>query len=772
MARLKRFWWAAILLLAFSIWFYFMLPNTLFEVPYSTAIVARDGNLLGAQVADDGQWRFPELDTVPDKYATALRYFEDEHFYQHFGVRIPSLLRAARDNIKARKIISGGSTITMQVVRLSRTGAPRTFLGKAYEILLAVRLECAYSKEEIMTLHAAHAPFGGNTVGLPAATWRYFQRAPDDISWGEAALLAVLPNSPGLIHPGKNRNRLIAKRNFLLDKLKTKGVIDAQTAELAKAEPIPEAPAPLPSLAPELLTRCINGENKGEFIQTTIHTSLQQRSREIAGAHVQRLTHNGIHNIAALVADVKTGQVLVYVGNAPNPESKGHGEQIDLITAPRSTGSILKPFLYAAMLQEGAMLPASLQPDVPTYFKNFVPKNFINIYDGAVPADKALIRSLNIPFVYMLRDYRYEKFHQLLKDLGMSTLHQPPDHYGLSLILGGAEATLWDLTGMYAGLGRALYTDQNSFSNLRFTHGESPQSSSEKKVLDKASVWLTLNALAEVQRPLAENSWRLFDNSRKIAWKTGTSFGHRDAWAIGVTPEYVVGVWVGNAHGSGRPGLTGVEVAAPILFDLFKILPETSWFTQPASEMITVRVCSHSGFKAGPHCEVIKTTYVSKKGQISTECRFHQTIHLDETGNYRADSECESVSKLRQKKWFVLPPLQEYYFLTRNPRYKKLPPWKHGCMKTLDAVMELIYPRSTSKVFLPVTLDGTKSPIIMEVAHRVPESTIFWHLNESYLGSTRGQHQMIAMPDTGNQRLVLIDENGSSLIHCFEILSN
>ncbi|MDH4058655.1 MAG: penicillin-binding protein 1C, partial [Cyclobacteriaceae bacterium] len=436
--------------------YYFCLPPSLFKDTYSTVLEDRTGELLSASIASDEQWRFPPIDSVPEKFSKALVQYEDKRFYSHPGVDLLSLGRAIEQNWKARKIISGGSTLSMQVIRLSRKGKPRTYFEKIIEIILATRLELQYSKEEILSLYASHAPFGGNVVGLDAACWRYFGRNCHQLSWAEAALLAVLPNAPSLMHPGKNRNQLHLKRDAHLDQLRKEGVIDESTCELSKAEGIPKEPVALPRFARHLMQRIARDGLSQTRVVSTIDLNLQEHVERIVQEQHYQLKGNQIYNAAAIVVEVKTGNVVAYVGNTQRKSEGYHGEEVDIIASPRSTGSILKPFLFAAMLDEGKILPQTLLPDVPTFINGFSPQNFSHEYDGAVPAGSALIRSLNIPAVHLLREYRYEKLHALLKELGMTTLNQLPDHYGLSLILGGAEGNLWDITGMYASMARAL----------------------------------------------------------------------------------------------------------------------------------------------------------------------------------------------------------------------------------------------------------------------------------------------------------------------------
>ncbi|ELR72138.1 Multimodular transpeptidase-transglycosylase [Fulvivirga imtechensis AK7] len=761
--------------------YYFLLTQPLFQDPYSTVIEAKDGRLLAATIASDGQWRFPEMDAVPEKFEKALLYFEDENFHYHPGVNPFSLARAAWQNLQAGKVVSGGSTITMQLVRLSRKDKPRTLWQKLVELVLATRVELAYSKEDILAMYASHAPFGGNVVGLNAATWRYFNREPYDLSWGEAALLAVLPNSPALIHPGRNRGELEAKRNRLLNKLQAVGIIDSLTNQLAQSESIPDEPVPLPQLASHLLTRVVNDGKKQQRVQTTIDAGLQQKVNTILASHHRFLKANEVHNAAAIVADVNSGQVLAYVGNVQEA-GYDHNSQVDIITAARSTGSILKPFLYAAMLDEGQLLPSMLIADVPVFINGFAPRNFSKSYDGAVHADRALARSLNVPAVQMLREYRYEKFHRLLQELGMATLQHSADHYGLALILGGAEGSLWDIAGMYAGMARTLnhynqhfdsyrYHDSN-FRPLSYTGDLSTQERSKTGLLSAASIFHTLNALLEVYRPNEQMSWKMFDSSQKIAWKTGTSFGYRDAWAVGVTSKYVVGVWVGNADGEGRPGLTGIDAAAPIMFDIFDLFPQSKWFGAPMDEMMKIPICRASGYKASEICDIIDTLNIVKSGSRTQQCPFHQLIHLDQTG-LRVNSDCQPVAKMSHKAWFLLPPVQEYYYRSKNPSYKKVPPFRGDCGSSNETVaaMELIYPKPHSVIFIPKELDGTAGSAVFEVAHRHAEKTVFWHLNDEFIGSTSRIHQMMINPGAGKYRLTLVDEEGQSVTQPFEVIS-
>lgn len=783
------------LLTILSILYYFCLPNPLFSDPSCTVLVDRQGDLLGARIASDGQWRFPYQDSVPQKFEEAILAFEDKRFYSHFGVDPAAMLRATYLNLKNRSIVSGGSTISMQVIRLARKGKSRTFFEKFIEIIMATRLELRYRKSEILAFYASNAPFGGNVVGLEAAAWKYYGRSAQQLSWAEASTLAVLPNSPALIHPGRNRHQLREKRNKLIDRLQSLDKIDSTTAYLAKLEELPERPMALPNISPHLTERIKKQQNRQEgqkaIAQTTLDYNIQTRANAILGRHYQHLKQNGIYNAGALILEVETGDILAYVGNTPC-ESEEENGAVDVIPAARSTGSILKPFLYAAMIQDGKLLPHSIVPDVPAQYGGYAPQNYDYTYDGAIPVSQALARSLNVPFVNLLSDFGVPKFHHTLKSYGMTTLSFPPSHYGLTLILGGSEASLWDLAGIYSSMARTLNNfqhyngryDPQAFHPPNYLQQHS-QPRLERKDFDRliqnkpvsaGAIWHTMESMVEVVRPGEEGFWRNFHSSSKIAWKTGTSFGFRDAWAIGCTPEYVVAVWVGNASGEGRPGLTGVVAAAPILFDLYNTLPKnTSWFEAPYDELRQIETCSKSGFRASENCPDIDSIWISETGLTTKPCPFHQTIHLDASKTWQVHSDCEDPNSMVHESFFVLPPSQEAYYKSKNPDYRLLPPYRADCAETAMEKqvrnMELIYPKFNTKIYVPIDLDGTISSTVFEITHRDPNMTIYWHLDGEFIAETKQFHEVALNPPAGKHRLVLVDEKGERLERSFEILA-
>ena len=747
-------------ILAFLVTGYiFCLPRHLFHVPYSTVVTDRNEELLGARIASDGQWRFPPRNTTPEKIKECLITFEDKHFYHHWGVNPFAIGRAFYQNVKNKRIVSGGSTLTMQTIRLARNES-RTFREKLIEMIWATRLEFRASKEEILSMYISHAPFGGNVVGLDAAAWRYFGHSADDLSWAESAMLAV-PNAPAMIHLSKGRKTLLDKRNRLLKQLLEKKTIDSSTYELAISEPLPDEPHALPQIAPYLVSRFYQ-ERNGEYSRSTINKGIQTQVEDLAERWSNEFGRSDIRNLAILVIDIPSNQVVAYCGNVHFDRKQG-GNQVDVIQAPRSTGSILKPFLYYAMLQEGSLLPDMLLPDVPVNINGFTPQNFSMQFEGAVPASEALARSLNIPAVTMLQRYGVPKFHSFLQQIGLKTINRSSSHYGLSLILGGAEATLWDVTNAYAMMGRSLLQlPQRSCSLLlptsRITESTDP--------FQPGAVWQTFDALKEVNRP-EEIDWKSIPSMQTIAWKTGTSYGFRDAWAVGVTPRYAVGVWVGNATGEGKPGLVGAQTAGPVLFDIFNLLPSSSWFTRPAGIFVEAEVCRKSGHLKGRFCDETDTLLVLPAGLRTEACPYHHLVTLSANESQRIYENCANTEPTLRKSWFTLPPVWEWYYKQHHPEYKPLPPFKAGCGEDTFQPMQFIYPPMNARIKLPKQLDGSKGFLTVELAHNNPNATVFWHLDETYQAQTQDFHKISLQPAAGKHSLTAVDGEGNTISTTF-----
>jgi penicillin-binding protein 1C len=370
-----------------------------------------------------------------------------------------------------------------------------------------------------------------------------------------------------------------------------------------------------------------------------------------------------------------------------------------------------------------------------------------------------------------------------MKQIGFDSFDQPAGHYGLSIVLGGAESTLWELTAAYAGMARAYqqyvtrpigngYSAEDYHPNNYLMSNANKQKTQETQAdgyLRAASLGFTFEALQAVNRPDEELGWELFSSSQSIAWKTGTSIGFRDGWAIGLNDQYLIGVWVGNADGEGRPGLTGVKAAAPLLFELFDLVGGNSILQEPfgAAE----NICAASGMLASKICPETVSVQLPSYLLENTSCSFHRTIHLDATAHFQVNSSCYSLEKIQTKAWFALPPVQSWYYQMYHPEYEPIPPYLADCeAKEGKALFGLIYPSQYSKVHIPVEQDGSPGQTIFEATHENVDAQVHWHLDDNYLGTTKGSHQMAIRAEKGKHLITLIDEQGMEIRQFFEVV--
>jgi len=740
------------------------LPSPLFNPDYSNIVLDTDGKILRVFLNKDEQWCFPPNPdlTIPEKLKTAVLFFEDKHFYIHPGVNPIALARAFSQNMKSDKIVSGGSTITMQVSRLLKPKS-RTYFNKFLEILQALKIEVNYTKEEILRYYLDHAPYGSNIIGYQAASLRYFQKFPEQLTWSEAAILAVLPNAPGLISPVSNSNKLKQKRDQLLKDLKNKGVINQETYQLAVLESIPNMSIPFQMVAPHLTQFLVeNQKNSSPILQTTIKKNIQIAVENLVKQHAGFTKNMGIFNASALVADTQTGKVRAYVGSQDFFDFKNQG-QVNGILAPRSSGSILKPFLYALSMDEGILLPQTKVQDVPSFYGAFSPANASLKYNGMVSAQNALIRSLNVPAIRLLYTYGIQPFYTFLEKAGLSTLFRSADDYGLPLILGGAEITTWDAVKLFRGL-----ANNGRFTSLQIlvNNKRNEQHENSLPLISQEACYLTLNMLKELKRPGAEYYWQQYQSQWPIAWKTGTSYGQRDAWAVGVNPQWTIAVWVGNFKGEGNANLSGASCAGPLLFDIFNYLPKDpkkSWFKEPYEDLKLIEICSETGYLAGPDCEHKVLVQAPKQNKPLKICPYHKRVFVTNDEKYKVCSLCWETENHKPQSVLVYPPEAVQYLRERGQMISALPSHKPDCPSHTDNLaLQIVYPQENSRLWVPRDFDGNLQKVTMRAAHREKDRTIFWYLDESYAGSsnkittkalqlTKGWHVLEIIDEVGNR---------------------
>lgn len=734
-------------------------PASLANPLWSVALYDRQQQLLDVSLAADEQWRLSyQQSTLPSRYQRALLLFEDQYFFQHPGINPLAIGRALSSNLLEQRVVSGASTLTMQLARLSYGKSTRSLWQKSKEAWLALCLEWHYSKDDILRMYAANAPFGGNIVGLQSASWWYFGREPAALSWSEAALLAVLPNNPGALYPGRSNQALKQKRDQLLKRLATSGAMSELDFELAVAEPLPQRPRGWPHAAPHLLAQLKKQYPEQSRFDTTLDGALQRQTAQALARHSRFLDHQDVHNIATLIVDHQQMQVLAYHGNVTQDAKAG--AHVDITRSPRSSGSILKPFLYAAQLDAGLLLPTSLQADVRSQFGSYSPANFDLQFRGAVPAQQALAESLNIPAVRQLASYGVTPFKDDLLKLGLSSIHKSADHYGLSLILGGAETRLTELTQAYAAMAHAIAQQRRDVPTLQYLQQQ--KVSSLHLPFSVGAAYLTLDALTQVERPDSEGSWRDYSQTQTIAWKTGTSFGLRDAWAIGSNGQYTIGVWVGNADGHPAPVLTGGQSAGPVLFDLFRQVPTRRWLAAPLYDLATVEVCKADGFPARLDCEQ-ETTQKPKASTLQLDLGYMQQLWLDPTGRYQLPQGCVAGIASQPQTRLVLPLAMAWYYQRRHPDYRPLPDTYPGCPDASQESIAILAPVSVGSITLPLQGDGKLGAAVFRAVTRDPHQSIDWHLAGRYLGRTRAPHQMAIQAPSGHYELVLTASDGQRL---------
>jgi len=731
------------------------IPDPLFPPDYSTLVLDEEGRYLRVFLNSKEQWHFPaDGREVPERLKTAVIHFEDKRFEQHHGVDLAAVFRAAYQNLRRGEVVSGASTITMQLARLMRP-KERTIKNKLIEMLQAVRIELKYSKDEILNLYLLHAPYGGNIIGFRTASLRYFGKEPENLSWAEAATLAVLPNNPANVNPVQNPARLKEKRDELLESLYQAGIIDRNTMQLALAEPVADRLYPFPLSAPQLAEKLAR-ETEGDIIRTTINKGIQDQATAILKNYVEDNRNRGIRNAALLLTETVSGEVKAYVASQDFFDDANLGK-IDGIQMRRSSASTLKPFLYALAMDEGMLIRESRLLDIPISYGGYTPYNANNKFSGVVRADEALIRSLNAPVVNLLYHYGVEEFYEFLAEAGMEGLFRRAEDYGLSLILGGAEISLWELSRLYRGLGNYGF-----FSGLRVLRdAEEPAG---KQLLSPGSAYLVLETLKELKRPGTEYYWQDFQSSAPIAWKTGTSYGSRDAWAVGVSPDWTIAVWVGNFAGGEIKGMSGLESAAPLLFKVFNQLEKKghkNWFEAPAGGLKEIQASASTGYRLRENTGEVVRTLAPAGAKPLQYSPYERVFYLDEAETMEVCSLCWDRADLKVVQKVIYPP-QVYKYLG-NREVHAIPPHNPACPGAREInPIEFIYPQEGSLIFLPRGIDGEYQQVNLEAAHAQRESRLFWYLDNHYLGETVNKHQLTLAPEPGWHRLLVIDGWGNS----------
>jgi penicillin-binding protein 1C len=615
---------------------------------------------------------------------------------------------------------------------------------------------------------------GRNIVGIESASYYYFGKPLNEITWAGAALLVTLPNDPSRVNLSRSREQLLRKRDRLLKRLLANDLIDKTTCKLALAEPLPDDQKRIPFLAAHFSDLALAKTERSQVVQTTLDLEIQAHAERICRRHHRVLADGGIHNLAVIIAETATGKIRGYIGSQDFLDSLHQG-QVDGVRSHRSTGSLLKPFLVAKLLDRGPYTMQSKIHDVPTFFSTFAPQNASKTFNGLVSLEEVLIKSLNVPAVRLLNSYGVRDFYHFLSDAGLQGLFRAPEEYGLTLILGGAEASLWELTALYLAMG-----NYGEALPLRIHEAQEKRAKTKKRtdenVFSKGAAWLTLQALNKLSRPGIEHYWHLFTNQIPVAWKTGTSYGQKDGWAIGVNGEWTIGVWTGNFNGLGNAALTGSRSAAPVLFDLFNMLPsdpEKVWFEEPEYDLTETTCCSRSGYPAGPYCSETVLLKRPVRSYMPGTCPFHRQYIVDRHTGKSVCSLCWSVADTIRVCRYIVPAAVREILDHQGYAVDNIPQHASRCPSFGDDNrLDIAYPVDHIRILVPRDLDGLYEQVVFSAKHQRPQTELFWYLNGRLLGNTVDYHTLSVDLHPGDYTLTVMDEEGFSRSVSFEAYRN
>ncbi|NLG83751.1 MAG: penicillin-binding protein 1C [Firmicutes bacterium] len=753
----KRAWRLLLVLLVYlaakALAWLIPLPGPALFRPSATLVYDRQGRLLHAFLAADGRWRIntPLREISPHLQRAVLGY-EDRWFYWHPGVNPLALLRALIQNARAGRIVSGGSTITMQIARMMEP-KPRTPAAKIREILRAFQLELRYSKRKLLEIYFNIAPYGGNIEGAAAAAWIYFGKEASQLSLGEAALLAALPNSPTMARPDRNPAQAKAARDRVLRRLLARRIITKKEFTEASSEEIPEGRHPLPRLAPHFCVDLHLDRPGVPRLYTTLDLRLQAMAEDLLRLHLRDLRKEGITNGAIVILENETRAILALVGSGDFHDA-AHAGQVNGARALRSPGSALKPFIYALALEKGLITPAHYVEDVPMDFSGYAPENYDRTYSGIVSARAALERSLNLPAIALEQALGKEGLYELLRRAGIRGL-RPRHSYGLAIAIGGVEITLEDLTALYA-----MLADGGRYARPRQLLDEPVAAGI--RLLDPGTAYIITDILTGLRRPDLPTCWE-FSSLPRVAWKTGTSYGHRDAWSIGYNPRYTVGVWLGNFSGHGARNLIGAEVAAPILFELMNSLcrgKQIPWFTRP--DTVGVRkVCALSGQSPGPYCEeLVEELYLPDRSPV-TVCRLHKAVEIDAATGYRLPPHYAGGRKTRRLVYIDWPPRVASWYASLGLSTDRLPPLSPVCQDPIPGAPPVI--RSPSRDCTYRLREGIApeyQKICLEASSGNEVRKLYWFLDGILVATVKPGERAFILPIVGKHRLICQDDLG------------
>jgi len=749
----KRFlkilgWSLGILILAFGLLcFFFPLPD---RIEYSTIVLDNQGEIVHCYLTKDQQWRM-RLDSgelTPLLKKTILNK-EDKYFYYHPGVNPLAMMKSMFGNLVHCRIRSGASTITMQVARALEP-KKRTYLNKLWEVFRAEQLELKYSKEEILNLYLNLVPYGGNIQGVKAASLFYFRKNPDHLSLAEIATLSIIPNRPNALVIGRYNDRIVAVRNHWLRKFEEQRVFSSKEIEDALAEPLTAKRYPAPSLIPQLSWKL--KKSGREKLSTAIDINTQLKIEKLVSDYTRAERLKNIQNAAVIIVDNQRHEIISYVASADFHDTLDGG-QVNGAAAVREPGSTLKPLLYALCMDEGLLTPKEIINDVPVNYEGWAPENYDREFRGPVSVEYALDHSLNIPAVRSLHALGKDKLIHALARCRFENIKKDQAKLGLSMILGGCGASLEQLTGLFS-----VFANQGSFYPPSFLRNE--QETAPQKILSEASVYMIDEILSKVNRPDFPLHWQSTVHLPKIAWKTGTSYGRKDAWSIGYNKHYTVGVWCGNFSARGVPGLSGANTATPLLFRIFNTIDYDNgetWFSQPAT-IDRRMVCAESGLLPGPHCTGLVTGPFIPGVSSGKTCEHIRELMVSPDEKISYCRSCVPASGYRKKLYPFIPPEMQRFYEDNRIAYRKIPLHNPACEKIFIEGGPVI--TSPIQGFEYLISKKDPEPLQLTCHSGNDVSRVFWYINNRYYKTVQAGTRQFFIPGEGPVKISCTDDKG------------
>ena len=736
----------------------FVIPLPERDDGFSVVVEYRDGHPAYVFLSPDEKWRLHvALDEVDPSYIAALIALEDKRFWRHDGVDPLAIARAAWTDLVHARRVSGGSTLTMQLARLLEP-RKRTLPNKLIDMFRATQLDLRLSKREILEQYIARTPYGGNVEGVESAAWTYFGHAARHLTPLEIATLLAVPQGPGRYAPApRNTDRLRARRDAILGKLVAAGVfgaVDAQQAlqEAAIVSP-PDQLRPMPREAPHAAFALRARYPYAQRILSTLDAGAQALAEREVHLRAPELQRKGIFGGAVVVVDHTTREVVALVGSLDFHDAR-HGGQIPMFERPRSPGSTLKPFLYALAIDRGVALPGFLVADVPSQYGTYRPRNFDNDWAGLVTLRDALSRSLNQPFIDLLDQLGVETFVGELARAGVAPQRAQPGEYGLSLIVGGIEVTPLELAGLYATL-----AEDGAYQPLRLAATDARPAPSP--IFAAGSAYLTREALSLKDRPDFPRVRAAQGLPPAIHWKTGTSFGFRDAWSAGSGPRYTAVVWTGNVDGKSSADLVGSEAAGPLLFDILEGLSDhrVPPLPAPPDDLAEIEVCAYSGHIPTDACDHRVKVLARRSAVPTAPCPFHQAYDVDRETGRAALPTCRRPDRIYDRKSFVVLPSAVTAWLAERARaIPETPTFDDGCADTTSAPPIMLSPGEGQVVSLLPGVPPERQRVPLTVSTRA--AMVSWFVDGALLGTVAARERVLWTPELGHHELVVADDAG------------